>query len=140
MSDQSIPLDQTNMLQPVTSWPDVAKSYGIGLVRGAIEMGALPGDTKQMIYSMLPTPPHDFPTAAGHYANLVNALLGARSALELPTSPGIQQAVENRTGQFYQPQTPAGQTAENAGRHTPQFLMGLGGIRAGNDAMRQLFR
>jgi hypothetical protein len=93
-NQQSVPLDQTNVLQPVTSWPDVARSYGIGLVRGAIDIGALPGDTKEMLYSMLPTPPHDFPTAAGHYGNLINGLLGARSALELPTSSDLTQGIE----------------------------------------------
>ena len=53
--------------------------------------------------------------------------------MELPTSSEIRQGVENRAGPFYEPQTQAGQYAENAGRMTLKALTALLGMRGAGD-------
>jgi hypothetical protein len=94
--------------------PDVAKSAGIGLAKGAIGLAGLPGDALN-----LGTKGVDY-LAGTNY----NEQLGQ----SIPGSERIQKAVESRTGEFYKPQTTAGSFAQTIGEFAPAALAGPGGV------------
>jgi hypothetical protein len=108
---------------------DVAKSGGIGLAKGVIAGLGAPGDLSNLLAKGS--------KIAGDY---IGGKLGFEPSPELPqhsaldylTSPGIQSAVESKTGEFYKPQTTAGKFAESAGEFAgnPTSYIGPGGILA----------
>ena len=106
----------------------MAKSFPAGIARGAIGLAGLPGDVRDIALSALPKPPAPQPAPSGLYGKVVSALEGARSALELPTSAGIQNKVESATGPLYEPQTTAGKYAQAAGEFLPAAVGGEGSI------------
>ena len=77
----SVPLTQTNVipLQQTTSWPDIAKSYGIGVAKDAIDFAGAPGEIRDAVYSglnqVLPQPQAQPATQypPGAYASLIDA-------------------------------------------------------------------
>jgi hypothetical protein len=109
--------------QPSTT-EDVAKSAGIGLAKGAIGMAGAPGDLSNLLAKGS--------KAAGDY---VGGMFGAAPSPEptgplLPTSGGIQKAVESQTGDFYKPKTTAGEYAQTAGEFAPGLMGGEGSLLA----------
>lgn len=102
---------------------DVAKSGGIGLVRGGLSILGLPGDIAEL-------------GARGidRATQYVGGKLGVdvtprKDAAPTYGSSDITKAVEARTGEFYKPQTTAGKYAETIGEFAPGLIggpMGLG--------------
>lgn len=105
---------------------DIAKSGGIGVVKGTVSLAGLLGDLTNMGASGI--------EAASNY---VSDQLGAdrykrpsgKSVLDkIPTGADIQGAIEARTGEFYKPQTTAGRYAETVGEFLPAAMAGPGGV------------
>ncbi len=105
---------------------DVAKSGGIGVVKGGIGIAGFPADVAKALGN-----------ARDKY--LTNPIAKAIGAEPLPEggadpadyigSHAIQSAIEkNVTGEFYKPQTTAGKYAETVGEFVPAALAGPGGI------------
>lgn len=110
---------------------DTAKSLGIGVVKGGIGMAGAPGDVREFLS-------HGVDYAAeklgiskdkvGEFKNLVYQ--GARFApvtsafANGPTSGEIQKTVEGVTGDFYKPQTKAGEYAQTVGEFAPALFGG----------------
>lgn len=104
---------------------DVAKSGGIGLVRGAIgtvggfgDIGHILGDARDR-----------------YIANPINRALGLPEVdLDKPDpalkigSGAITSAIENHTGQFYAPRTTVGRYTETAGELAPALFGGGEGL------------
>jgi hypothetical protein len=89
---------------------DVAKSAGVGAAKGVIGLGGMIGDLSDL--------------------GMARAQTGDRSQSVLnniPTSRSITKAVEGVTGEFYKPQTRAGEYAQTAGEFVPGALIGPGG-------------
>ena len=115
---------------------DVAKSAGAGVLRGIIRGAGAPGDVASAVLPQGPSFNERFagePTGA--YGTIVSALEKARSALELPTSAGIQKAVEGVTGPLYSAQTKPGEYTGSVGEMigNPFSWVGPGGaaVKAG---------
>ena len=103
---------------------DVAKSGGIGLAKGAIGLAGGPGDISNLLAIGS--------KKAGDY---IGDKLGFGSSPEvatpvLPTSGGIQKAVEGQTGEFYEPKTQTGKFVERAAEFLPAAALGPGGMAA----------
>jgi hypothetical protein len=107
---------------------DVAKSAGVGVGKGLIGLAGMVGDLSDL-------------GAAGieKATNFVTDKLGmergqtgdrSRSVLNnIPTARSITKAVqENVTGDFYKPQTRAGEYAQTAGEFVPGAIAGPGGM------------
>jgi hypothetical protein len=124
---------------------DVAKSAGTGLAQGAIGLAGLPGDLQavageagkwlsdkmpdvqlpqwaQDIYNKLDTP------QARKYAEKY----GRRADVspQFLNSAQIQGAVEDKTGEFYKPQSTPGKFANTVGQFAPSAVMMGGGPAA----------
>lgn len=103
---------------------DVAKSAGIGLARGAIGVAGMAGDLTDLGAKGLEA-------ATNFIADKVGAEPHRRgnSALDnIPTSGSITRAVEGVTGDFYKPETTAGEYARTVGEFVPAALAGPGGM------------
>jgi hypothetical protein len=105
---------------------DVAKSAGIGLVRGAIGVAGMAGDLTDLGSKGI--------QAASDY---VSDKIGVEpykrpaggSVLDrIPGSQDITSAVEGVTGDFYKPETTAGEYARTIGEFVPAALAGPGGL------------
>ena len=108
---------------------DIAKSGGIGLVKGAIAMPGAFGDAAAMNERLASGmagylgAPEWLQTAAGKAGRYLMGPLG-----NLPTTDFIQKTVENQTGKFYEPKTVPGQYAETIGEFAPSSLLGPGSV------------
>lgn len=106
---------------------DVAKSGSIGLAEGAIGLAGLPADMRSLAAS-----------GVRWAADKLGAqdVVGALDALRAiggdgATSKAIQSKIEEKTGQFYQPQTTAGEYARTVGQFVPAAAIpGGGGLGA----------
>lgn len=113
---------------------DVAKSGGIGLVKGAIGLAGLPGDINSLVGKGFDWAAGKAEQAMGYTPEQSAAKAAARQNLRsqmplgLPTSSGIQDAIEGQTGKFYEPQTTAGQYAQTVGEFAPAALAGPGSV------------
>jgi hypothetical protein len=103
---------------------DVAKSAGVGLGKGLIDMVGLPGDASNLLTK-----------GVTGITNTIADTFGLDRAPEpagpvLPTSGGIQKAIESKTGEFYQPKTTAGKFAGAAAETlgNPVSYVGPGGL------------
>lgn len=114
---------------------DVAKSGGIGLVKGGIGAVGAAGDLRtaagagvDAAGSMLGFDPSTVKNAASKIASLTpitNALNYA------PTSQDIQSKIEGAVGtEFYKPKTTLGEYAQTAGEFAPAALGGEGSLIA----------
>lgn len=101
---------------------DVAKSGGIGLVKGGIGLAGMAGDLTDLGAKGLE-----------HASNYISDKLGMErykrpeqtSVLNnIPTSADIQKGVEGYTGEFYKPKTTAGEYAQTAGEFAPALIGG----------------
>lgn len=116
---------------------DVAKSAGIGLVKGGINLAGLPGDLmrtfdrlgdwtqRQMVEHGLISQ-EEAERQAKRYRETYGATAGDRNPI--PGSQAIRRGVESVTGPFYEPQTPAGRYADTAAEFVPGAVMGPGGV------------
>jgi hypothetical protein len=113
---------------------DVAKSAGIGVVKGGIGLVGLPGDLGSLVSTAtdyvgdkLGIPPEEvqkFKKTVSTAAKPVPVI----GALTAPGSADIQHVVEARTGKFYRPKTTTGDYAETVGEFLPAALSGPGGV------------
>jgi hypothetical protein len=114
---------------------DMAKSGGIGLAEGAIDLAGMPGNIRQgysaatdYIGNKLgfrPDQIEQFKTAAqrvGQTIPMVNAVASG------PNSDVIKKRVEEQTGEFYKPQTTAGEYARTVGNTAAGAVVGPGSI------------
>jgi hypothetical protein len=104
---------------------DVAKSAGIGTVKGTIGLAGLPalagswlGDKRDEYIA------NPISRALG----LPEAPVGKPSVVDVAKPASIQGAIEDVTGKFYEPKTKAGKHAETVGEFAPMALAGPGGI------------
>lgn len=89
---------------------DVAKSFGIGLAQGAIGISTLPGNIEQLGRMGI--------NAAGRFAGAEGNVVDPDTFL--PNYGGVKRAIEiGFTGDFYQPQTTAGEYARTIGEFAP---------------------
>lgn len=111
-------------LASVSTGEDVLRSGGIGLAKGAIAGLGTPGDAANLLARGS--------KIAGDY---IGGMLGSEPSPPLappllPTSGGIQKAVEGQTGEFYKPKTGLGHYAETAGEFVgnPTSYISPGGM------------
>lgn len=116
---------------------DVAKSAGIGVVKGGIGTVGAAGDVRELLSHGV-----DFaasklgiaPEKVAEFKKLVEqgAGLTAPGAIlaNAPSSKDIQGKIEGATGEFYKPKTVAGEYAQTAGEFLPAAVGGPGGVIA----------
>ncbi len=117
---------------------DVAKSAGIGAVKGGIGLAGLPGDVQTAVRSHNPFDwlaekyQAAFPEQAA--ANRALAAKVGRTSdigeISLPTSQAIQRRIEGVSGDFYQPLTTPGLYAQTLGEFAPNAVGGGGTLGA----------
>jgi hypothetical protein len=106
---------------PVDPAIDAAKSAGIGAVKGFLGLADIP----RMIESGL---------NAGNEYLVEKGIATPRDRTPVlpmpPSSTDLQKKVEGYTGEFYKPQTGAGEVAERMGSFAPGIIGGPGGLLA----------
>lgn len=130
MSDDELRAAYGQQPKPVSVTQDIAKSAGVGLGEGLIDLAGTFGDIPDVI-------------AKGSVAaaNWIGGKFGAEpytlpdksKTLNkfVPTSQDIKGAVEqNVTGNFYESQTPQGKLARSGTRFIPGAMVGPGGAGA----------
>lgn len=101
---------------------DVAKSAGIGLVKGGVGLVGMAGDLTDLgakglekasnyLNDKLGLPRYERPTAP----SVLN---------HIPTGDSLQKGIEGVTGEFYKPKTVAGEYAQTAGEFAPALIGG----------------
>lgn len=111
---------------------DIAKSAGIGAVKGVIGAAGLPGDASSLAgagASWLAGKVGLGEQGQGIAGNVAGRIASAVSPFGIspPTSETIQKGVESLTGPFYKPKTTAGEYAQTGGEFLPAMI-GPGGI------------
>lgn len=111
-------------VQPESTWSDVAKSAGAGLVRGGAMLAGIPGALNDLAdWTVrkggdaigLPAPAENAPKP--------------RFDFNPPNAAAIAGAIErNVTGELHQPQTTAGKYAQSVAEFAPTALAGPGGV------------
>jgi hypothetical protein len=101
-----------------TQYPDILRSAGIGVARGAIGVAGVPGDLGDVLNRHIDRAVTGLGNMFGQ--NWQPAPLG--TPLD---SEAIQRGVEHYTGKFRKPETPAGEIAEKGGHLA--VLMASGG-------------
>lgn len=121
--------------RPENTVADVAKAGGVGIAEGGIGLAGMVGDFRDLAsratdlagekLGFSPESVAGFKEVAGRAArtNPLTALVA-----NAPTSAQIQEKVEGQTGEFYQPQTTAGEYARTVGQFLPAAVAGPGGI------------
>lgn len=102
---------------------DVAKSGAVGVGKGMIDFAGMPGDAANLLTK-------GSKVASDFIADKLGIDKGPEPAAPvLPTSGGIQKAVESKTGEFYEPKTTAGKYAGAVGEQlgNPLTYIGPGG-------------
>ncbi|MBL8845458.1 MAG: hypothetical protein JNN24_06770 [Hyphomicrobium zavarzinii] len=94
---------------------DVAKSAGIGVAQGAIALATLPGNLEQLGRMGI--------NAVGNLAGAEGNVVDPETLL--PNYGGVKRGIEQKfTGEFYQPQTTAGEYARTIGEFAPAAIGG----------------
>lgn len=117
---------------------DVAKSAGIGAVKGGIGMIGAVGDVRELLSHGVDYAAEKFGIPADKIQAFKDVLYegvqrsgGAGKALaNAPTSSSIQKRIEGVTGDFYKPKTTAGEYARTAGEFLPAAIGGEAGLLA----------
>jgi hypothetical protein len=113
---------------------DVAKSAGIGVAKGAIGLLGAPGDIGTMAGAGTDWAAGKLgitPEATKQFKDQFRGVASYVPQLRPFTQPGsreIQKQVEGVTGEFYKPQTVAGEYAQTVGEFAPAAAMGPGGL------------
>jgi hypothetical protein len=119
---------------------DVAKSGGIGLAKGVIGLAGFPGDMSNLLAQgsqyasnfIADKTGLDRGPQIGEGPKTLSGLITGEqpkatwSGNFLPTSGGIQNAIESQTGEFYKPKTTAGEYTQTAGEFAPALFGGEG--------------
>lgn len=116
---------------------DIAKSAGIGVVKGGIGTIGAAGDVRDLASAGMDylaekagASPERVAQIKGVVSKVAPMLPGGRVVMDAPTSRGIQSKIEETTGEFYKPQTVAGEYAQTAGEFLPAAIGGPGGAVA----------
>lgn len=112
---------------------DVAKSLGIGTVKGGISILGGAGDLRNLLSKGLEAgaeklgiDPENVAALKSFASKAADYTATGKMLKNAPTSADIQSAVESRTGEFYKPQTTAGEYAETVGEFLPAAAAGPG--------------
>lgn len=115
---------------------DVAKSAGIGLAQGALgvlgmggDVGSLLGSATDKVGGMVGASPDKVQQFKDYMRTAAQAIPGA-GILTRPGSADLQKGVEKVTGDFYKPQTTAGEYARTIGEFAPAVIGGPESIGA----------
>jgi DNA-binding GntR family transcriptional regulator len=101
---------------------DVAKSTGIGAVKGSLGIAGFPGEVSNLLAK-------GSQAATDFIAEKTGLDPGPRATeTMLPTEASLQKHVEDVTGDFYKPQTEYGKYAETTGEFLPSALLGPAGL------------
>lgn len=127
---KTVPVEHDPFATPSLA-EDVVKSAGVGAVKGGIGMVGAAGDVRDLLsagvdyaaqhFGIPKDKIESFKSAVYRGAKLIPA--GAIVA-DAPTSGDIQSGVERVTGEFYKPQTKAGEYAQTAGEFLPAAFGG----------------
>lgn len=132
-SDVSLPSDIAPPNQTEVA-ADIAKSAGVGVAKGGMGLVGLPGDITSLANKGFDWAAGKIESALGSSPENIAARTAAAQkgrgdmAAGLPTTSGIQNAVEGITGPLYKPQTTAGEYAQTAGEFLPAALAGPGSM------------
>lgn len=116
---------------------DVAKSAGIGVVKGGIGTIGAAGDVRELLShgvdfaaSKLGIPADKVQVFKDAVYEGVRRVGPGNVLANAPTSRDIQGKIEGVTGEFYKPQTKYGEYAQTAGEFLPAAIGGGGGVIA----------
>lgn len=125
-----------NKPPPVGVAEDMAKSAGIGVVKGAIGTAAAGGDIRELVSAGVdyagqklgldPEKVKLFKDAYYEFSKLQPGPVGL--VANSPTSAQVRKGIEAQTGEFYKPQTTAGEYAQTVGEFAPAALSGPAGV------------
>lgn len=127
----SVQQTPTSTTEPAIDMADVAKSAGIGVVKGGIGIGGLSGDARELLasgasalaglagYEVDPSSISQSLRSGGNLASLM---------LSGPTSQDLRGKIEGVTGPLYEPRTTAGKYAQTVGEFVPAAAGGPGGL------------
>lgn len=135
------PVDDPQLLAQLNESPsvaaDVAKSGGVGLAKGAIGIAGAAGDVRHLasaatdyLGEKLGASPEAIQGFKDKAYNAAQYTAPSRVLADAPASADIQKKVEGVTGQFYKPQTIAGEYAQTAGEFAPGLIGGGEGLMA----------
>lgn len=112
---------------------DVAKSGGIGVVKGGISAVGGGGDLRTLLSKgvdyaagKLGASPESAEKFKNTFDKAARFTTAGRVLSDAPTSADIQKGIEGYTGEFYKPQTTAGKYAQTAGEFLPAAALGPG--------------
>lgn len=120
-----------NDVNPVA---DIAKSAGVGLAKGGIGVAGLLGDARSLLSSGVSAATDAMGLPQDKVQQFKDTMFEASkrlpyaNAFTAPGSQEIQKRVEGVTGEFYKPQTTAGEYAQTAAEFLPNLAVGPGGI------------
>jgi hypothetical protein len=122
---------------------DVLKSGGVGVAKGAIGLAGLGGDVRQLwsagtskVGELLGASPETVETVKGAAQKIGQNIPVLNAIASGPTSDDIKKKVEGYTGEFYKPQTKAGEYAQTVGEFAPGIIGGPAGL--GRRALTQV--
>lgn len=130
----------TKAESPIGTVEDVAKSAATGAAKGVIAIPGMAGDIGQLGTAALQSgtealgltkpqaPPQQPPVGSSGIVEPGVEPIGWTPRFGLPTSAGIQKAVEAVTGPFHKPETTAGEYVQAAGEMLPAAATGPGGL------------
>lgn len=131
-----VPVDHDPFAEPSMA-SDVAKSAGIGVVKGGIGLMGAGGDIRQLLSAGVDYAAQHFGIPADKVQQFKDIVYQGANAFPLtaaianaPTSGDIQKGIEHYTGDFYTPKTTAGEYAQTAGEFLPAAFGGEGGLVA----------
>ncbi len=131
-----VPVDHDPFAEPSIA-EDVAKSAGIGVVKGGIGLVGAGGDIRQLLSAGVDYAAQHFGIPADKVQQFKDVVYQGAGAFPLtaaianaPTSGDIQKGIEHYTGDFYTPKTTAGEYAQTAGEFLPAAFGGEGGMVA----------
>jgi len=129
-----VPVDHDPFAEP-GAIEDVAKSAGIGAVKGSIGIAGAAGDIRQLLSTGVDYAAQHFGIPADRVQQFkdtvyqgANAFPPTAAIANAPTSGDIQKGIEHYTGDFYKPKTTAGEYAQTAGEFLPAAFGGEAGL------------
>lgn len=129
-----VPVDHDPFAEPSVA-EDVAKSAGIGAVKGGIGMVGAAGDIRQLLSAGVDYAAQHFGIPADKVQQFKDTVYQGANAMPMtsaianaPTSGDIQKGIEQYTGDFYKPKTTAGEYAQTAGEFLPAAFGGEAGL------------
>lgn len=114
---------------------DVAKSGGIGVVKGAIGTVGAAGDLRELLSAgvdyagqKLGADPERLQQLKGATYEAARRAPYVGPLIQAPSSRAITEKIEEHTGEFYKPQTTAGEYAQTLGEFAPAAIGGPAGV------------